>query len=104
MMEQEMNMNFELPTQLPTTASTLFGTCDSLDQPFYTVREGIPLEDALLQISLLLKYANESAYELTDGDQVQRGLVWSALHQMESAKAITDALIDGLSLRRRALI
>ncbi len=37
-MEQEVNMNVEIPPQLPTTASTPFGACDSLQQPFYTVR------------------------------------------------------------------
>ncbi|MGY4494200.1 DUF3077 domain-containing protein [Pseudomonas sp. TE3610] len=80
------------------TATTPFGTHGATSEPFYTVRAGIPLEDALSQISLLLKCAGESAYELCDCEVQERGLLWSALHQIEAAKALTDALIGGVSV------
>jgi hypothetical protein len=89
-------MTFVTPPNLPTTVTTPFGTCDSKLLPLYTVREGIPLEDALVQISLLLKCAGESAYELSDCGLKQRGLLWSTLHSIETAKALTEALMGGV--------
>ncbi|EIK97063.1 hypothetical protein PMM47T1_07976 [Pseudomonas sp. M47T1] len=80
------------------TATTPFGTHGAISEPFYTVRAGIPLEDALSQISLLLKCAGESPYERCDCELQERGLLWSALHQIEAAKALTDALIGGVSV------
>ena len=35
----------------------------------------------------------DAAYELTDGDGVEKGLVWSTLHPIEGAKGLVDALI-----------
>ena len=66
---------------------------DSQQQPFFSVNAGISLEDALCHLSHLLGCAYESAYELTDGDGVEKGLVWSTLHQIEGAKGLVDALI-----------
>ena len=91
-------MTFEIPTDPPSTATLAFGATDDPGEPFYTVRAGIPMEHALGQISLLLKGAGESAYELCDCEVRERGLLWSALHQIEAAKALTDALIRGASL------
>ncbi|MGY4495496.1 DUF3077 domain-containing protein [Pseudomonas sp. TE3610] len=93
-------MTFESTAPSPApraTVNTTFGTCDSQDLPFYSVRAGIPMDDALVQISHLLKCATESAYELSDDGIAQSGLLWSALHAMEAAKALADALIDGVS-------
>ena len=50
-----------------------------LHRPFYTVRAGIPMDDALVQVSLLLKCAAESAYELSDYGVKQSGLLWACM-------------------------
>jgi len=95
-------MTIDWHSSQPTTTATPFGACDAQDQPFYLVRAGISLEDTLVQISQLLKSAHEAAYELTDSDLPQRGLVWSALHQIETAKGLADALINGLAEHERS--
>ncbi|WP_455925858.1 hypothetical protein [Pseudomonas putida] len=78
-----------MPDFLETTALP-FGMRDSHQQPFFSVNPGISLEDALCH---LLRCAYDSAYELTDGEGVEKGLVWSTLHHIEGAKGLVDALI-----------
>jgi len=75
------------------TTSLAFGMLDSRQQPFFSVNPGISLDDAPCHLSHLLKCAHEAAYELTDGDGSSKGLVWSALHHVEGAKGLVDALI-----------
>lgn len=75
------------------TTSLAFGMLDSRQQPFFSVNPGISLDDALCHLSHLLRCAHEAAYELTDGDGSSKGLVWSALHHIEGAKGLVDALI-----------
>jgi len=70
-----------------------FGMQDSQRQAFFSVNAGISLDDALSHLSHLLGCAHEAAYELTDGEFVSRGLVWSTLHHIEGAKGLVDALI-----------
>ncbi len=77
---------------LETTALP-FGMRDSRQQPFFSVNAGISLEDALCHLSHLLGCAYESTYELADGDGVEKRLAWSALHHIEGAKGLVDALI-----------
>ncbi|MDE1164906.1 MAG: DUF3077 domain-containing protein [Pseudomonas sp.] len=75
------------------TTALAFGMRDSQQQPFFSVNAGISLEDALCHLGHLLKCAYDSAYELTDGDGLEKGLVWSTLHHIEGAKGLVDALI-----------
>ncbi len=77
---------------LETTALP-FGMRDSQQQPFFSVNSGISLEDTLCHLSHLLRCAYDSAYELTDGDGLEKGLVWSTLHHIEGAKGLVDALV-----------
>ena len=77
---------------LETTALP-FGMRDSREQPFFSVNPGISLEDALCHLAHLLRCAYDSAYELTDGAALEKGLVWSTLHHIEGAKGLVDALI-----------
>lgn len=73
-----------------------FGDCGANDQPLFSVRAGVPLEDALVQISQLLKCASATAYELSDCGLPQRGLIGSTLHCLEGARALVDSLLKGL--------
>ena len=75
------------------TANLPFGMLDSQQRPFFSVNSGISLEDALCHLSHLLGCAHDAVYELTDGDGVSKGLVWSTLHHIEGAKGLVDALI-----------
>lgn len=75
------------------TRALPFGMRDSQQQPFFSVNPGISLEDALGHLSHLLRCAHQSAYELTDGESPEKGLVWSTLHHIEGARGLVDALI-----------
>ena len=79
--------DFQETTALP------FGMRDSQQQPFFSVNPGISLEDTLCHLAHLLRCAYDSAYELTDGDGIEKGLAWSTLHHIEGAKGLVDALI-----------
>jgi len=79
--------------ELLETTALPFGMLDAQQQPFFSVNPGISLEDALCHVGHLLRCAYDSAYELTDGDGIEKGLVWSTLHHIEGAKGLVDALI-----------
>lgn len=80
------------------TVTHPFGACSTDEKAFFCVQEGLAWEDTLVQVSLLLKCAEETAYEMCDGpDRSQRGLLWSTLHSIEGAKGLVDALLNGAS-------
>ncbi|WP_166357998.1 DUF6124 family protein [Pseudomonas akapageensis] len=79
------------------TATTAFGTCDAGHAPLFSVRAGINAEDALVHASLYLQCTCDAAHRLSEKvDQETRSLVWTLLHSAESAKALIDALLDGI--------
>ncbi|ROL85043.1 DUF6124 family protein [Pseudomonas chlororaphis] len=62
----------------------------------FTVRPGISAEEALLHVSILLKAAEEVSDEITErASGVERGLIWSLIHNVEMARGVVDALLDG---------
>ncbi|MCP1480988.1 hypothetical protein [Pseudomonas chlororaphis] len=76
---------------LKPTVGTVVGR-DSL----FCVREGISAEEALLHVSILLKAAEEVSDEITErASGVERGLIWSMIHNVEMARGVVDALLDG---------
>jgi len=76
---------------LKPTVGTVVGQ-DSL----FCVREGISAEEALLHVSILLKAAEEVSDEITErASGVERGLIWSLIHNVEMARGVVDALLDG---------
>ncbi len=76
---------------LKPTVGTVVGR-DSL----FCVREGISAEEALLHVSILLKAAEEVSDEITErASGVERGLIWSLIHNVEMARGVVDALLDG---------
>ncbi|SDZ09706.1 hypothetical protein [Pseudomonas sp. NFIX28] len=76
---------------LGATAGRAVGN-DSL----FCVREGISAEEALLHVSILLKAAEEVSDEITErASGVERGLIWSLIHNVEMARGVVDALLDG---------
>jgi len=77
------------------TAELPFGACGPYEQPLFTIAPGVRIEDALNQASLLLKGAYETTYELAENDLGHSGLIWSALHLVEAAKALVDAVVAG---------
>lgn len=90
---------------LPLTANTPFGSCPAGHPPLFTVRAGIAAHDALVHASMYLRSANDTAMLACDNVASEtRGLVWAALHSIEMAKGLVDALLDGIeeeSVERR---
>ncbi|WP_166359263.1 DUF3077 domain-containing protein [Pseudomonas akapageensis] len=79
------------------TVATAFGTCDAGHGPLFSVCAGINAEDALVHASLSLKCARETTYHMCMIEPAaNQGLLWSTLHSIEMAKALVDAVIDGI--------
>lgn len=86
-------------TQSPEVLLTLevpFGIAPPSCKPF-TVRSGLPIEQALVQASLKLANAAAIAYEVADNASVEyRPLAHSVLHEIDAAKALVEASLGGL--------
>ena len=85
------------PPVRATTASSSFSTCECSHPPLFAVRSGVDYEDALVHLSTLLKGAfvtNLKALELAKG--TCRDLLLSNDHGLDSAKAVVEALLDGV--------
>ncbi|MCY1412427.1 hypothetical protein D9M71_278330 [compost metagenome] len=58
---------------------------------------GINAEDALVHASLSLRCARETTYHLCMSETAtNEGLMWSTFHTIEMAKALIDAVLDGI--------
>ena len=62
-------------------------------QPIFSVNPGVAPEDALTQLSHLLRCAHASASEMCNVRAVYSGLLGAAVHCIEGAKALVDALL-----------
>jgi len=79
-----------------TTASTPFGT-----NHMFTVRAGICAEEALLHACQLLRYAEATVSDAVDHLTLNdRSLVSSAGQHIETARALIDAVLDGVGVKR----
>lgn len=69
--------------------------------PLFSVRAGIRAEDALVHASLYLKCASATIPKAVQYTQEPgRGFAWSTQHSVEMAKALIDALLDGIEERQ----
>lgn len=67
------------------------------DMSLFTVRPDIPVTDALIQASELLRCASASTYELTDNaPRAVRPLAGSIVHLIDNARALVEACVAGL--------
>lgn len=74
-----------------TTANTPFGT-----NRMFSVRQGIPAEEALLHACQLLRYAEATVSDAVDHLTLNdRSLVCGAGQHIETARALIDAVLDG---------
>ncbi|MNF69054.1 hypothetical protein D3C76_589720 [compost metagenome] len=75
---------------------------DAGHEPLFAVCAGINAEDALVHASLSLKCARETTYHICmDETAANAGLLWSSLHSIEMAKALVDAVLDGVESEGR---
>lgn len=67
-----------------------------------TVTPGIPLIDALYEVSNLLSTIEDSIYAAAMGQTpLQDNAAWLVNHTLESAKAVIDCLIDGAGTNQK---
>ncbi|WP_327437786.1 DUF6124 family protein [Pseudomonas donghuensis] len=78
------------------TANTPFGS-----NRMFTVRAGIPAEEALLHACQLLQCAEATVIDAVDHLTLNdRPLVCGAGQHIESARALIDAVLDGVGVNR----
>jgi len=81
----------------PFTTETAFGPLTGANLTLFTVRPGLPAEEALMHASHLLDCLASSTYEHADGLQGhERKQAMSLFHLVELAKPLVDAAIDGI--------
>ncbi|WP_166366918.1 DUF3077 domain-containing protein [Pseudomonas akapageensis] len=84
---------------LGQTAETHFGACDG-HAPLFSVRPGISAEDALVHAALYLKCASDTGPQVVEhSNEVGRGFAWSTLHSVQMARALIEAVLDGIEAR-----
>lgn len=85
---------------LVETVQTPVASCPE-HSPLFNVCAGISAEDALVHASLYLKCASASISQtLQYTSEEGRAFAWSTQHSQEMARALIDALLDGIELRR----
>lgn len=85
---------------LVETAETFVDSCPE-HPPLFSVRAGISAEDALVHALLYLRCASTTIPQAVQHtSDAGRGFVWSAQHSVEMAKALIDALLDGIEQRQ----
>ena len=85
-----------VPLSPHVTAHHTFGPCVG-DMPIFAVREGMPLEEVLVQASLYLRSASAGATELVENcPEEWRALARNVEHVSEIARALVEAAIAGL--------
>ncbi|MGC1332037.1 hypothetical protein [Pseudomonas sp.] len=84
------------PPSPHVSAFHAFGPCVG-DMPIFAVREGMPLEEVLVQASLYLRSASAGATELVENcPEEWRALARNVEHVNEIARALVEAAIAGL--------
>lgn len=90
---QTLANHTDVPTPLETLGTTR--ATPVTDHSLFAIRPGIDAEQALLQVSLLLKGAEEICDEVTEqGSGIERGLIGALVHCVEMARAVVDSLLD----------
>lgn len=93
-----MNSTRHIQPQAVTVEHNFFNATGT-DQPLFSVRAGIPLEDAFNQLSVLISDATAVLEDLSTvtelGDKPQSR--WAALHLLEFADGLTQSIHLGHS-------
>lgn len=76
------------------TAPVPFFAPAGLPSAFFTVREGLPLTDALEGASLFLASAGDMASELPSDRLPAESRQWAIVYLIEMAKALVDAVVS----------
>jgi len=89
----------EHPTTHPATVDMNLGNLS-----LFTVKPGAKIEDVLLTASDYLTCAAATAYEVAENSTKEfRPLARAVVHQLEVARALIDASVDGVGKEARGL-
>ncbi|WP_338523601.1 hypothetical protein NUH87_28375 [Pseudomonas batumici] len=94
-----------VPANTPRLLDTLTFTCTKPVIPeapykptLFAIRPGVTAQDALTYVSNLLETAELNGDEISlHTNPVERALFWGMLHSVEVARAVVDALLEGVS-------
>ncbi len=84
------------PASTPSlfTTEQPFGTVDNNGQPMFSVRGGIPAEDALAHASTLIECAEATAWDVVDHLHLNdKALVLGLIQQLDAAQALIGAVL-----------
>ncbi|WP_166359251.1 DUF6124 family protein [Pseudomonas akapageensis] len=85
----------ESSPSLTTTTEKPFGTVDSNGIPMFTVRGGIPADDALAHATTLIECAEATAWDVVDHLHLNdKALVLGLIQQLDAAQALIAAVVD----------
>lgn len=80
-----------------TTTHTPFSFRDGNHTPLFAVCAGADMEDALVQLSVLLRSAYETNFQACEtADTDLRGLLWATQHTLEASRALAESLLTGI--------
>ncbi|MGH8463448.1 MAG: DUF6124 family protein [Pseudomonas sp.] len=90
------------PPDLPFVETVERPVVSCAEHPhLFSVCAGVSAEDALVHASLYLKCASVNIEQaLAHTRETGRGFAWSTQHSLELARALIDALLDGIDLQR----
>ncbi len=72
-------------------------------QYFFGVSEGVPIDRAIFQATVLLSYALEQYQALEPGVPLSQSEYWTIRHLLESSEALLFASSDGLNSLREGV-
>jgi hypothetical protein len=79
------------------TAEKAFGPLDNTNRPLFTIREGIPVEDALVHVAMLLDCAEATGWAAADHLELNdKALALTITQNVEAARAMIEALLDSV--------
>lgn len=100
-------MNHEERPQSRVTREIPFFSCNPNGDSLFTVRAGLPLEDALNEASCFLGAAqgvvSDAAMDLSGPEHPESRDIFAALYLVQFAKALVDAAIKAAINDRRTL-
>ena len=91
------------PAAGAVTAQYDFSNATSVGEKLFSVRAGIPLSDALDQLSLLLSSSIASVETLAGQDDTEAipGALWQSVHLMNFAYALVRSIHEGHNTAKR---
>ncbi|MCY1392840.1 hypothetical protein D3C76_1011150 [compost metagenome] len=79
------------------TKQKAFGPLDHNNRHLFTVREGIAIEDALVNVVMLLDCAEATGWDAAEHlDLNDKALAFAMIRSVESARALVMALLESV--------